>query len=349
MDLPHPARCQPDPGTRSRHPPRSPDTASRASPTEPAPRQFKTFINFAWPARPKSPGFASVTKSKQSLILQQLLDRYHYPDTRIGQELREGFPLTGWLQPSGIWPTLPQPPTLTVDQLLTNAHAITGASLRKVQAAPMDDNKDAIWQATQDEVANGWLRMQPVQPAPHPQPVVSTRFGVVQKNKIRPIDNFRASHVNAACGTSEKVLVDGPDLIAQACLKLLALAAPSKGKDRLVGRTWDLKSAYKQLAVRADHSRFAWIAVQDPTTHSLHLAQMHSMPFGAVASALLRCSEALKFLGRRHLLLVITSYFDDFTVLTWKTAAPHTTLVVEAYGVGSETRGEEKQPLLRSF
>ena len=68
--------------------------------------------------------------------------------------------------------------------------------------------------------------------------MVSTRFGVVQKNKIRPIDNFRASHVNAACGTSEKVLVDGPDLIAQACLQLLAQTAPSKGKDRLVGRTW---------------------------------------------------------------------------------------------------------------
>ena len=68
---------------------------------------------------------ASVTKSKQSLILQQLLDHC------IGHELREGFPLTGWLQPSGIWPTSLQPPTLTVDQLLTNAPAITEQSLHK--------------------------------------------------------------------------------------------------------------------------------------------------------------------------------------------------------------------------
>ena len=46
---------------------------------------------------------------------------------------------------------------------------------------------------------------------------------------------------------------------------------------------------------------------------------MHSMPFGAVASvhAFLRCSEALKFLGHSHLLLVITAH--------------HTTLVVEAF------------------
>ena len=87
---------------------------------------------------------ASVTKPKQSLILQQLLDRYHYPDRRIGQELREGFPLTGWLQPSGIWPTAFLPPTLTIDQLLTNVQAITDQNLRKVRAAPTDDIKEAI-------------------------------------------------------------------------------------------------------------------------------------------------------------------------------------------------------------
>ena len=60
---------------------------------------------------------------------------------------------------------------------------------------------------------------------------------------------------------------------------------------------------------------------------------MHSMPFGAVASvhAFVRCSEALKFLTRRRLLLATTSYFDDFTVLTWQSAAQHTTLVVEAF------------------
>ena len=71
------------------------------------------------------------------------------------------------------------------------------------------------------------------------------------------------------------------------------------------------------------------------------------MPFGAVASvhAFLRCSEALKFLGRKHLLLVITSYFDDFTVLTWKTAAQHTTLVVEAFfqQMGWTVSPEEKK------
>ena len=160
---------------------------------------------------------SAVTAPKQTLMLQQLLDRYDYPDKRTGQELRQGFPLSGWLQPSGKGPTAVLPPPLSVDQLLTNAKSITQESLRKVRAAPQDEIKEAIWKATQDEVSNGWLSIQPVHEDQLPPAVVSTRFGVIQKNKIRPIDNFRASHDNAACGTSEKVLVDGPDLIAQTC------------------------------------------------------------------------------------------------------------------------------------
>ena len=41
------------------------------------------------------------------------------------------------------------------------------------------------------------------------------------------------------------------------------------------------------------------------------------MPFGALAAAraFLRCGEALKCLGRKKLLLVMTNFFVDFTVL----------------------------------
>ena len=124
-----PARHAPRPA--SSHPPGSPDTASCASRARSEAIQNIHKLRLASKTEESrlratlDSQVASVTKSKQSLILQQLLDRHHYPDRRIGQELREGFPLTGWLQPSGIWPTAFLPPTLTIDQLLTNAQAIT--------------------------------------------------------------------------------------------------------------------------------------------------------------------------------------------------------------------------------
>ena len=73
-----------------------------------------------------------------------------------------------------------------------------------------------------------------------PGRVVSVRFGVEQKNKIRPIDNFKGSLINAACGTQEKVQIDAVDQIVQAALAYLSHGAPQTPQDRLQGRTWDL-------------------------------------------------------------------------------------------------------------
>ena len=113
------------------------------------------------------------------------------------------------------------------------------------------------------------------------------------------------------------------------------------------GRTWDLRSAYKQLAVKSDHKRFAWIAVMDPASSSVKLAQWHSMPFGAVAAvhAFLRCSEALKCVARGKFALAMTSFFDEFTVISTKASAAHVVSVVQGMfrRLGWQVATEEKK------
>ena len=119
--------------------------------------------------------------------------------------------------------------------------------------------------------------------------------------------------------------LDRPDAIGAACLELLKLHVPTSPDERIVGRTWDLKSAYKELAAQESHLPYARMAVQHPQTGCLHLVQLHNMPFGAVASvhAFLRCSEAYKYLARSHLLLVVLIFFDDSTMLTRRRSAEH--------------------------
>ena len=82
--------------------------------------------------------------------------------------------------------------------------------------------------------------------------------------------------------------------------------------------------------MREDHRDLAWIAVHDPEANAVRCAQMNSMPFGAVASvhAFLRCSEALKAVARQLFLLVATSYFDDFTIITTADAVDYVTHVL---------------------
>ena len=187
----------------------------------------------------------------------------------------------------------------------------------------------SMWDLTQEECSKGWLSFCH-RASLSSSSVVSTRFGVQQKNKVRPIDNFKSSFVNSACGVREKVAMDGIDEIISTCLHWLRHKRPRHHDDRIVGRTWDLKSAYKQLAVRADHKKYAVICVVDPISNDVRFAKLHSMPFGALAAvhAFLRCGEALKFLGRKKLLLVMTNFFDDFTVLASYANSSHVQAVV---------------------
>ena len=82
--------------------------------------------------------------------------------------------------------------------------------------------------------------------------------------------------------------------------------------------------------MRADHKRFAAICMIDPKTNEVKIADVHSMPFGALAAvhAFLRCGEAIETIGRCKLLLVMTNSFDDFTVLASKGNSKHVGPVV---------------------
>ena len=222
-----------------------------------------------------------------------------------------------------------EPPVLSERALQEMAPDIRERSVRNVCKHRDTPTEKAVWDSTQEECSKGWLSFCN-RASLSSSSVVSTRFGVQQNNKVRPIDNFRSSFVNSACGVREKVAMDGIDEIVSACLHWLRHKRPRHHDDRIVGRTWDLKSAYKQLAVRADHKKYAVVCVVDPLSNDVRFAKLHSMPFGALAAvhAFLRCGEALKFLGRRKLLLVMTNFFDDFTVLASYANSSHVQAVV---------------------
>jgi hypothetical protein len=86
---------------------------------------------------------------------------------------------------------------------------------------------------------------------------------------------------------------------------------------RLLGRSFDLKSAYRQLAVSDDSLKWARLAVFCPEDRATHCFQKYSLPFGAKASvvAFLRCDKMIQWIA--HVLDIVTScYFDDYVCLT---------------------------------
>ena len=81
--------------------------------------------------------------------------------------------------------------------------------------------------------------------------ILAKRFGLQQKSKIRVIDDCNVGGYNKSHGTREKLCVHAIDQLA-AYLSWLCTELGPNVKDDVVGRTYDLRSAYKQFGVSED-------------------------------------------------------------------------------------------------
>ena len=77
--------------------------------------------------------------------------------------------------------------------------------------------------------------------------VYARRFGISQHGKIRVIDDCSCCGLNAAVGTVERFVVHAIDRMAS--MLAYALQVSTDANTSLCGRTYDLKSAYKQFPV----------------------------------------------------------------------------------------------------
>ena len=102
--------------------------------------------------------------------------------------------------------------------------------------------------------------------------------------------------------------------------------------DTVVGRTYDLRSAYKQFGVSLETRNLLRLAVWDFDQKKPCLLGVNALPFGASGSvsAFLRISMALWFVGMAGLRLCWTVFYDDFTVICKQRMAHGTSIAAEA-------------------
>lgn len=110
---------------------------------------------------------------------------------------------------------------------------------------------------------------------------LSRRFGVVQGEKTRCVDDFSRSHVNSCVQVTEAPKPHTIDVLASLVMQSMATAANSKP---WCVRTLDLKDAYRQCAVATSFFRFSHIAVREPRTGDPKVFKMLALPFGSIKS-----------------------------------------------------------------
>ena len=268
-----------------------------------------------------APHASTVLHGKRLLLLEELLRSLGHEDTRLVTDICSGFRLTGWLPPSNVMEPKITAPCESASNLWRRRTALNMSAWAQTRSTGSEALDDALWQATLKDASSGWAMLLPASSAPPDNVWLSRRFAVVQSDKVRGIDDFSFSALNDTLGTCEKVTTMSTVHTTALGLRLLRIAK-ARGL-RLVGRCFDLKSAYRQLPIHLDDLPFAAVTVWSPHDQSVRVLQMFALPFGAGGSVpgFVRVSLALWRILCRLALVPVTLFFDDYTCMVLESDA----------------------------
>ena len=147
------------------------------------------------------PATADVLKGKRLLLLDRIAKSLEWPNTNLHRDLTEGFRIVGEEHPSGIFPTEPKPASLHPSGIFPTEPKPASLSVDEL----VDQSrltKSVIWGQIRD-AAKSWL-----EPARRWDELEThfgdwlpvRRFGVQQKDKLRPIDDLAENGTNMVCG-----------------------------------------------------------------------------------------------------------------------------------------------------
>ena len=239
------------------------------------------------------PHLQSLLRNKRLALWQEMLEYYEYPDKDLVRDIVRGFPLTGWLPDSNVFPKDYKPPSINVGTLHSLSAGLNERVRSKVLGGASSELLDATWEETEKELQEGWME---IDNNGGKNTSWAMRFGLQQRDKVRVIDDFSIAGVNGTTGLQERLKIFGIDDIAA----LIAYSLDTCGGEvhpTLLGKTMDLKSAYKQFGICSSDRERIRVATRHPTTSELVLLMVNALPFGATGSVsgFLRVSMFLWF------------------------------------------------------
>ena len=287
---------------------------------------------------------------KRLLLLAEILEEEGYPDKDVFSEIALGTELAGQVPCAGVFDKCFRPAEMSMDQLIAGASASHKEIFRSVRSSGDDEVDRAVFDKTLEERDAGWLRG-PIEFREVPEgAILSRRFGLKQPSKVRLIDDLSASSINKTVQCSETSRPHTTDVIASVALGLL-----ERCHGEVLGKTFDLKAAYRQLGIHKDSLSFSYIACFDPIKRCPVIFQMLAVPFGATRAvySFLRIARCLWWIGCKCLFLRWTNFYDDFVTFTGAQLANNTevsiSLLFDLLGGDFAREGDKSKPFGVSF
>ena len=271
----------------------------------------------------------TVLSGKKILLWEKLLAEAGYPDMAIVDEFKSGTMLVGKTPKCGLWPEKFSPASSTLDDLAAQAKNGRYTLLNQMRQRGDPIVEKSVWDQTLAEVKKGFMTG-PFEPETIDCSIpLSRRFGVVQGPKIRCVDDYTRSGINSTVQTEESPRPHTLDVLAGLISELMRVAPKQY---HWVIRSFDLKDAYRQVAVHPDSIRYSHIIVLNPCDGKPYVFRMTALPFGSMKSVhvFLRIAASLWYIAVHHLRILTTGYFDDFVALCQEPEKSNVTSSFEA-------------------
>ena len=169
------------------------------------------------------PRVRTVLGSKRLLLMQRLADHIGWPDTELFKELAGGFRIVGNATRSNVFQMGRKAATLSEQQLMSDARFLKPALLGKIRSGGGGEHSEELCDLTVAEsTEKSWMRG-PFKPSEFDKQFGGVwlpvrRFPVVQKDKLRPIDDLKENRVNDAFSTTERATLYAMDHIVWAAI-----------------------------------------------------------------------------------------------------------------------------------
>ena len=227
-----------------------------------------------------APHLANIIAPKRVLLWKEMLEAAQYPDLGVVGELIEGTTLTGVVPSCPIFEKSFRPAELDERQLREGSRALNKAIFHATTSSGDAEVDATVYEKTLEEVGMGWARG-PIHEEDLPSSyVLSKRFGLKQPNKIRLIDDLSVSLVNGTVQAIDSPKPHTTDVIAAAVNLMLSF----ESKEHIAGRAFDLKPAYKQMAISPNSLWCSFVSVFNPKTRKREVFQLLAVPFGGARS-----------------------------------------------------------------
>ena len=301
-----------------------------------------------------------VTKDKALVLWRRLLMETQFPDMNVCSFMEQGVPLTGQEAESPLYFKKYAPAVMTVEQLDHQAVWKRRAMMGKTLTEEEQEQERDLVRESQEEVEAGFLE------GPFTEDQLNKKLGTDrwsltrrfclyqgEERKIRVIDNYKDSGVNAAFSSSSYLALQDTDFIVEFLRFVMVVLSrrdqvvvPLSNGEVLVGawhptmsagpawvgRCIDLSKAYKQVAIHKQSLRHGVLGF-NTREGGWQMYTTSSLPFGASASvySFNKISRGIWHLLVHKFGFLTSVFYDDYPVFEVQPLAALTSKIVDAF------------------